>query len=91
VRNSKEEYCQCRDEKVVEADLLGAIDIRGLVEAIKHPNRVLRYIHYPLSVLPVFHDACGGMQDWSVEIYQHLVCPNVKDYLKTALTSAGGI
>ena len=58
VGNRQEHHSQGGQEEIVEADLLRTIDVRGLIQACKHLDGVLGYIHPSLSLLSILHD--GG-------------------------------
>lgn len=79
----EEDYCQSRDEKIIEADLLHAVDVSRLVEVCKCTYGILGQFHYCMGVGQVFHDAVGAMEDWPVHEYAHLIRSKVEEDLET--------
>ena len=77
------------DEEVVEADLLDAVDVGGLVEVRECADGVFGELDDGVGVVWVFLDGGGGVEDGAVDEDAHLVGAEVEEDLE-AVNSAGG-
>lgn len=75
--DGEEDDGEGRDEEVVEADLLGAVDVAKFVETGEYADGVFGDVDGFLRVGSVFHDAGRGEQDGAVDENAHLVCADV--------------
>ena len=79
------------DEEVVEADLLDAVDVGGLVEVRECADGVFGELDDGVGVVRVFLDGGGGVEDGAIDEDAHLVCAEVEEDLETVDGAGGGL
>ncbi len=65
--SSEEDDGEGGDEEVVEADLLGTVDVGGLVQVRECADGVFGQLDDGVGVVGVFLDGGGGVQYWAVD------------------------
>ena len=90
VARGKENDSNAGYQEVVEADLLRAVYVRGLVEMCQCPDGILCKLDDNRGVAEMFLDGQRRVKHWTVDKYAHLVGAKIEEDLKT-MEGARGI